>query len=56
MMMKNKVNLTQHKLTHIYDVYIQGFILVYSITDDATFEGLKKIRQEILSVHPNPKV
>eukprot|EP00499_Haloplacidia_sp_CaronLabIsolate_P012535 CAMPEP_0196782140 /NCGR_PEP_ID=MMETSP1104-20130614/10794_1 /TAXON_ID=33652 /ORGANISM="Cafeteria sp., Strain Caron Lab Isolate" /LENGTH=197 /DNA_ID=CAMNT_0042152371 /DNA_START=37 /DNA_END=630 /DNA_ORIENTATION=+ len=33
-----------------------GFILVYSIADDATFEGLTPIRDEILKVHPNPKV
>merc|ERR1712137_1207165 len=33
-----------------------GFILVYSTTDDSTFEELKKIRDEILGVHPNPEV
>ena len=31
-------------------------MLVYSITDDSTFEGIKKIRDEVLGVHPNPKV
>jgi GTPase SAR1 family protein len=30
--------------------------LVFSIIDDSTFEGLKKIRDEILGVHPDPKV
>lgn len=31
----------------------QGFVLVYSITDDSTFEDLSKIRKQILDVHPD---
>lgn len=34
----------------------QGFILVYSIADDVTFEGLNAIREEILRVHKNSQV
>ena len=30
-----------------------GFLLVYSITDDQTFEELRSIREQILRVHPN---
>lgn len=33
-----------------------GFLLVYSITDDQTFEELRGIREQILRVHPNKKV
>ena len=33
-----------------------GFLLVYSITDDQTFEELQGIREQILRVHPNGKV
>lgn len=33
-----------------------GFLLVYSITDDQTFEELNGIREQILRVHPNRKV
>jgi len=33
-----------------------GFLLVYSITDDQTFEELRGIRDQILRVHPNKKV
>eukprot|EP00753_Platysulcus_tardus_P010481 PLAT2747.1.p2 GENE.PLAT2747.1~~PLAT2747.1.p2 ORF type:complete len:214 (+),score=91.15 PLAT2747.1:58-699(+) len=33
-----------------------GFILVYSITDDATLDELREIREEILSVNENPEV
>mmetsp|Transcript_21847 Transcript_21847/g.67010 ORF Transcript_21847/g.67010 Transcript_21847/m.67010 type:complete len:145 (-) Transcript_21847:263-697(-) len=31
-------------------------MLVFSITDDQTFEDLLDIRQQVLSVHDNPKV
>jgi GTPase SAR1 family protein len=33
-----------------------GFLLVYSITDDQTLEELKSIREQILRVHRNKKV
>jgi len=33
-----------------------GFLLVYSITDDQTLEELKEIRQQILRVHRDKKV
>ncbi len=33
-----------------------GFLLVYSITDDQTFEELRSIRQQILRVHRDKKV
>jgi Ras-related protein Rap-1A len=33
-----------------------GFLLVYSITDDQTLEELKSIREQILRVHKNKKV
>jgi GTPase SAR1 family protein len=33
-----------------------GFLLVYSVGDDQTFEELKSIRDQILRVHPDKKV
>jgi len=33
-----------------------GFMLVFSITDDATFEDLTTIRDQVLRAHENPKV
>lgn len=33
-----------------------GFLLIYSITDDQTFEELREIREQILRVHPNQEV
>ena len=33
-----------------------GFLLVYSITDDQTFEELRSIRDQILRVHRDKKV
>ena len=33
-----------------------GFLLVYSITDDQTFEELRSIREQILRVHNDRKV
>ena len=33
-----------------------GFLLVYSITDDDTYEALESIHQQILRVHQNPAV
>ena len=33
-----------------------GFLLVYSITDDQTFEDLISIRQQILDAHDDPNV
>lgn len=33
-----------------------GFLLIYSITDDQTFEELREIREQILRVHPNQNV
>lgn len=33
-----------------------GFLLIYSITDDQTFEDLREIREQILRVHPNQNV
>jgi len=33
-----------------------GFMLVYSITDDQTFEDLRSIREQILRVHSDRKV
>ena len=33
-----------------------GFMLVYSITDDQTLEELRSIREQILRVHRNKKV
>ncbi len=33
-----------------------GFLLVYSITDDQTFEDLRSIREQILRVHNDRKV
>lgn len=37
-------------------IFCQGFVLVYSITDDSTFEDLVKIREQILGVHPDKYV
>ena len=34
----------------------QGFLLVFSITDDSTFESLKDIREQILDVHADKSV
>jgi len=34
----------------------QGFVLVFSIDDDSTFEALRDIRDDILRVHPDKKV
>ena len=31
----------------------QGFLLVYSVTDDSTFDDLKDIHAQILAVHEN---
>ena len=33
-----------------------GFLLVYSITDDDTYEALEAIHQQIMRVHQNPNV
>lgn len=33
-----------------------GFLLIYSITDDQTLEELRDIREQISRVHPNHKV
>ena len=33
-----------------------GFLLIYSITDDQTLEDLREIREQILRVHPRPDV
>lgn len=33
-----------------------GFIFVYSLTDDQTLEELRAIREQVLNVHPNRKV
>lgn len=33
-----------------------GFLLVYSITDDQTLEELRDIREQILRVHKDRKV
>ena len=34
----------------------QGFLLVYSITDDSTFDDLRDIHAQILAVHENKNV
>lgn len=33
-----------------------GFLLIYSITDDQTLEELRDIREQISRVHPNKRV
>ena len=33
-----------------------GFLLIYSITDDQTLEDLREIREQILRVHPRSDV
>jgi Ras-related protein Rap-1B len=33
-----------------------GFLLIYSITDDQTLEDLREIREQILRVHTNQDV
>lgn len=33
-----------------------GFLLVYSVLDDQTFEELRSIREQILQAHPNKAV
>ena len=33
-----------------------GFLLIYSITDDQTLEELREIREQISRVHPNKRV
>lgn len=33
-----------------------GFMLVFSVADDSTFEALREIRDEILRAHPDPSV
>jgi Ras-related protein Rap-1B len=33
-----------------------GFLLIYSITDDQTLEELRDIKEQISRVHPNQRV
>ena len=49
----------QDDYTPLRETFMQtgdGFLLVYSITDDQTLEELRAIREQILRVHRNKKV
>ena len=39
-----------------YFIFRDGFIFVYSLTDDQTLEELRAIREQVVNVHPNKAV
>ena len=49
----------QHEYTPLRETFMHtgnGFLLVYSITDDQTLEDLRDIREQIRRVHPDENV
>ena len=40
----------------MFGACVQGFMLVYSITEDSSLEDLQSIHKQILNAHENQKV